>query len=123
MTRRLIGAALALLGAWLLWAPIQPALLYINRGAPVVETLVDPVFLMPILRGVAALVGGLLALNMWRFGPWFSGAAAVISLVLGGLFLAIGQGAVPYVPHLAYGVILAGLTAGLIRLPRDTIAA
>ncbi len=118
MGHRLTGAALFLLGGWLVWIPLYPALLYINRGATIAETVVDPVFLLPMVRGVAAMTGGVLAMNALRGSVWWAGGAAVLSLAVGGLIAAVGQGAVPYVPHLLFGLALAVLTAGLVRFPR-----
>lgn len=122
MGRRLVGAAIFLLGGWLLWLPLHPALLYINRGAPVVETLLDPVFLLPMLRGLAAMIAGVLAMNALRGAAVWSGGAALLSLLIGGLLFAVGQGSVPYLPHFIHGAVLAGLTSALFALPRETRA-
>lgn len=121
--RRVIGAATLFLGAWLVWRSAHPAWLYIDRGGPVLGTLLDPVFLFPLARGFLAVIGGLLALNALRFAVWFTAMSAGISLLLGALFLAMGQGAVPFVDHFVYAGLLAAASAALIVSKRNEIAA
>ncbi|MEO1568456.1 MAG: hypothetical protein AAFR94_04455 [Pseudomonadota bacterium] len=122
MARRIIGAVLFVFGLWLLWGPVQAAMLYVNRGAPVGAALADPVFILPALRGLLAALAGALVLSAMRFGPWLAGAAAVVSLVIGGAVLAAGAEAMLWRPHFVHAAILAAWTAALISIPREPVS-
>lgn len=88
--RQIAGLLLMALGLWLGWASLQWLLLYTGRGAPFGEAVLDPVFLMPGLRALVALLGGLLALGGFRFAAPLAFVALVLSAVLTGAIFAAG---------------------------------
>jgi hypothetical protein len=90
MIRRVAGGILLITGLWLAWGSAQWLFLYTSRGAPLGEAVSDPVFLMPGLRALAAILGGGLALLAWRGGAWLAGVATAIAAILLGLILAAG---------------------------------
>jgi len=90
MIRRLAGGLLLTTGLWLAWGSMQWLFLYTSRGAPFGDAIADPVFLLPALRALTAMLGGGLALLAWRGGAWLAGVSTLIAAILLGLILAAG---------------------------------
>jgi len=76
--RQIIGVLLALAAIIFLIQTIRPAAMYISRGGPVGETLLDPIYLLRFIGGGLGLVGGLLAALKKPGGVW----AALIGSIL-----------------------------------------
>ena len=118
MVRRIIGAGLLVFGLWLFWLPLEAALIYANRGAPVGSVASDPVFLIPGLRGLLAIIAGALTLFGLGRGAILAGVAALFSFALGGLIMAAGADGTLWRPHFIYGASLVVFTAALVFVRR-----
>ena len=86
------GLALFLIGLWALWGSWQAFTQYTSRmpepdyGA----VLADPVFLIPGLRALAAMAGGILALIRWPGGAWLGLLSTLLTAFLAMAIMASG---------------------------------
>ena len=90
--RQGVGLALLALGLWLGWGSWQAFAQYTSRmpEPDYVATLADPVFLIPGLRALLAVLGGLMALLRWPGGAFFGLASALLSGFLAVAIIASG---------------------------------
>lgn len=69
MIRRIAGAALALIAAWLLWEAAGAVQMIVSRGSPLADALLSPpTSAWRLVAGGFALIGGLLAGLRLPFG-------------------------------------------------------
>lgn len=117
--RKMAGIALAVFGAWLLWGTLQALLFYSRQGADLATAMVEPEFLMPGLRSLAALVGGVLALFALRGGAVLAGLATLLTAVLIAAIMASGGDVSIWGGSALVLVVLMPLTVILITRPRS----
>ncbi|MFN7179614.1 hypothetical protein [Hyphomonas sp.] len=103
MIRRIAGAIVALIAAWMLWDAIYAVQLIVSRGSPLSDALLNPPTSgWRLVAGGLALGGGLLAALRLPFG-------GVLGLIGGVLFIALA-------------VVMASLSANSNMITPDSIA-
>lgn len=103
MIRRIAGAIIALIAAWMLWDAIYAVQLIVSRGSPLSDALLNPpTSAWRLVAGGLALGGGLLAVLRLPFG-------GVLGLIGGLLFIALA-------------VVMATLSANSNMITPDSIA-
>lgn len=91
MIRKLAGAALAILAAWLLWQGVSGVSIIVSRGSPLDDALLQPpTSLWRIVATSLALPGGLLAALNIKGGAWLGITGAVLFAALPGAMAAMG---------------------------------
>lgn len=119
MIRKLAGAALAILAAWLLWQGVSAVSMIVSRGSPLDDALLQPpTSLWRILAAGLALLGGLLAALNVRGGAWLSMTGAVLFAALPGAMAALGTDSSLWMDEVYSGgamVVLAGVLAFVKR--------
>lgn len=110
MMRRLIGAALLLLGAWIFWDGLKAVLFFTSQGGPLMSALMDPPTSLIRLVGSGLIVlGGTLIAFRLRSGGLAAFIGALIFTALGGLLYAAGTDASLWVDEVIFGGIGLGL--------------
>ena len=119
MIRKLAGAALAILAAWLLWQGISAVSMIVSRGSPLDDALLQPpTSLWRILAAGLALLGGLLAALNVKGGAWLGMTGAVLFAALPGAMAALGTDSSLWMDEVYSGgamIVLAGLLAFVKR--------
>ena len=83
MIRRIAGAVVALIAAWMLWDAIYAVQLIVSRGSPLSDALMNPpTSAWRLVAGGLALAGGLLAALRLPFG-------GILGVIGGLLFIAL----------------------------------
>ncbi len=120
MIRRIAGAALAILSAWLLWQGIAAVDLIVSRGSPLDDALLQPpTSLWRILAsGLALIGGGLAALNI-RGGAWLGMTGAVLFAALGGALAAMGTDSSLWMDEVISGTAMIALAGALVFMQRS----
>lgn len=116
--RRVAGFGLVFVGLWLAWQSLHWFILYTSRGAPMGDALVDPVFALPMVRSLAAIGGGLLALFALRGGVYLAFLATLITAALAGLILLSGGDASMSSGPATWAAILLALSLVLVLRQR-----
>lgn len=119
MIRKLAGAALAILAAWLLWQGVSAVSMIVSRGSPLDDALLQPpTSLWRILAAGLALLGGLLAALNIKGGAWLGMTGAVLFAALPGAMAALGTDSSLWMDEVYSGgvmVVLAGALAFVKR--------
>ncbi len=119
MIRRIAGAALAVLSAWLLWQGIAAVDLIVSRGSPLDDALLQPpTSLWRILAsGLALIGGGLAALNI-RGGAWLGMTGAILFAALGGTLAAMGTDSSLWMDEVICGAVMIALASVVAYVKR-----
>jgi hypothetical protein len=120
MIRRIAGAALALLAAWLLWQGIAAVDLIVSRGSPLDDALLQPpTSLWRILASGLALIGGALAALNIRGGAWLGMTGAILFAALGGALAAMGTDSSLWMDEVICGAVMIALAGALALMKRS----
>lgn len=120
MIRRIAGATLALLAAWLLWQGIAAVDLIVSRGSPLDDALLQPpTSLWRILASGLALIGGALAALNVRGGAWLGMTGAILFAALGGALAAMGTDSSLWMDEVICGAVMIALAGALALMKRS----
>ncbi|MEM1105348.1 MAG: hypothetical protein AAGH87_03085 [Pseudomonadota bacterium] len=114
--RQLVGLGLLALGAYLGWGTLEAFLAYTSRGASLSEAGRDPVFLVPGIRSLLAIGGGLLAVFRAPGAAICTGLAGVMTALLTALLAVSGASPALWADDaIAAALLLAGTCALVLR--------
>ncbi|MCI4643452.1 MAG: hypothetical protein MRY64_01580 [Hyphomonadaceae bacterium] len=118
--RQGVGLALLLLGLWMGWGTFQAFSQYTSRMPDPnhFAILADPVFLIPSLRALAAILGGALALIRWPGGAWLGLLSALLAAFLAVAILASGGDSSLWLDDVVLAGVLGFITLALILRKR-----
>ncbi len=119
MARRLIGLAIFILAAWLLWQAGQAIAFFTQRGGSVMSALMEPpTGLVRVIGASLALVGGALAMFARPGGAPTALAGAIVFALLAGLMAMAGGASTLWRDEAVWAGILVMLAGALVFLHR-----
>lgn len=116
--RRIVGAVLAILSAWLLWQGLEAVLLLLNRGSPLGQA-VDAIGAWRIVAASLGIAGGLLAALNIRFGAVVAVIGTLLFAALGAAFILFGADSSIWMDEVLGAAAMAVLTGVLLLVKRS----